>query len=1499
MPTSSSSTDIPEFNLEEAPLLSNLSIEASAGTGKTYTLEQIVCRLVEHYGISIRQILLITYTDKAASELRERIRRKLSLRLRELENLPEKTAHRAETQRAHILRALNQYSEADISTIHGFFRSSLQQFALETGQSLCADAEIDLSSNPLGELLLNDLQNNDFGPEAEQDLKWAGPMLAEPKGNSRSAHRKLQKFQIDKLLELCQTKELEPFWQRHPGFRLVPGAAELQQLEQLSRQFDTEQGPAYQAFCQLAQSKWPDACFGRRANGKPPKNLPPNYDEATAQDFFKQLRRLHAAGHCRFAELLQLLLCQPPHPKYPEDTERLLAPYLELLLMLQPDMVQQNNPQYPQKYGSLAETWQGYSATLKVQQFLATLTPCLGDSPPHKPEQFCQHRTQALRAMFATRFLLRLRERIAPQLELSRLLYGTRSFSDMVEGLYRVLVLRHYGDRQTLLRLLRAQYRCALVDEFQDTDPVQWQILYQIFGSGTVLSENHPRYIAQGLNHIQSIQRNRNFIIVGDPKQSIYRFRGASTQLYQLVQQHCDHRFRLRQNYRSNSSVIGACNRIFSQLWQGFFEPVDAARKAGAAEQSIPFLREYTLPPQNTGDETRTRGALCFLDCSPPPIAPSPEPPDQDKNPKNKTKGELQDATITAIVQQVSKLLHCDYRLSHSAAPAPATDIPLTERRVEPDDIAVLMDRNRDCRLVQQKLQATGIAARFSQDNNVFCDPFAKALHYFLLAMCQPRQLDHSLRLLLSPLFELDIVQARELLGLPPLVRSVPEQTEQSMDAQSSEFGLRWIQRLFQWQEQVDEGHLPNVLEELFRYGTLFYEQLSQSRRGKVPEGLRQDAYSRILARSQSSPVQDNRQSCSNLRQLAGLLTEEQLQRSLDSRELCSFLARQIQNAGEQNPELLPDEYREQDCNEGRAVTVMTVYKAKGLEFPIVLTVLGLHDNRPGRITLLGRMEWAPQTEDRVSEQLCYRQTAFLVPDPETRKQEEEEEYAELQRLFYVALTRASSKIYLPFHPDCAKAKPYRALLTQSLGLGSGSAEPAEPDRLREAVQALAAQLPQYFSVERLAGQGHRELKLALRASGQQSSGSELPRKTLCTLPDAALAFRFPVVNSFSSLQQNREHSAVRIPAAGHSEISIEDSLGQYQDRERDELAALPPSFVPFVAAAHSTAVAQGAEPPGTMELRDSGAPRDAGDSKSSEMEELYWHELLLSPGVQLGKLLHDLLEILDYQLLSRSTIPDLLHSEQFYQQLSLQSRHYFPRSWIQKAYPALCRILWHTLHSDLHAIHNNNPAGTPPLQLCRLSDQQRRHELEFLLSIPQHSLLNGELFHLEAGAKIQISRGFLKGFIDLLFLHNGKLYLLDWKSNLTAESAQQLQQLNSDAAQNEREHAEQLEYFQAQSYHTEALEHLMVSHQYQMQYLIYLAVVYYYFKLQYGTAFCYSKHFGGCYYLFLRGMGPAGGGIFYHKPEESLLVRILQGLGLSRSSGTSTPHQAALPCEQ
>ncbi|MBF6600840.1 MAG: UvrD-helicase domain-containing protein [Dehalococcoidia bacterium] len=105
-----------------------------------------------------------------------------------------------------------------------------------------------------------------------------------------------------------------------------------------------------------------------------------------------------------------------------------------------------------------------------------------------------------------------------------------------------------------------AQYRCILVDEFQDTDPLQAELILRICSDGTATSDWRRARLRPG-----------SLFVVGDPKQSIYRFRRADIAMYDDVKQHVfgGEVRRIVQNFRSGAPIIDWVNRVFGELIAG------------------------------------------------------------------------------------------------------------------------------------------------------------------------------------------------------------------------------------------------------------------------------------------------------------------------------------------------------------------------------------------------------------------------------------------------------------------------------------------------------------------------------------------------------------------------------------------------------------------------------------------------------------------------------------------------------------------------------------------------------------------------------------------------------------------------------------------------------------------------------------------------------------------------------------------------------------------
>ncbi|ELA9069049.1 exodeoxyribonuclease V subunit beta [Vibrio parahaemolyticus] len=179
-------------------------------------------------------------------------------------------------------------------------------------------------------------------------------------------------------------------------------------------------------------------------------------------------------------------------------------------------------------------------------------------------------------------------------------------------------------------------------------------------------------------------------------------------------------------------------------------------------------------------------------------------------------------------------------------------------------------------------------------------------------------------------------------------------------------------------------------------------------------------------------------------------------------------------------------------------------------------------------------------------------------------------------------------------------------------------------------------------------------------------------------------------------------------------------------------------------------------------------------------------------------------------------------------------------------------------------------PLDGKSLLLNQKAPSQRLVEMEFLLPVEVLSApaLNRVIQrHDSLSAKagdlgFQTVQGMLKGFIDLVFEHQGKYYVLDWKSN----------HLGDDVT----------------SYHGEALKSAMADHRYDLQYQIYALALHRFLRSRLAN-YQYDHHFGGVYYLFLRGMdGQSDHGIFAAKPTLDFLQemdRLIDGQVLETRS--------------
>jgi exodeoxyribonuclease V beta subunit len=309
-------------------------------------------------------------------------------------------------------------------------------------------------------------------------------------------------------------------------------------------------------------------------------------------------------------------------------------------------------------------------------------------------------RTQALLVEFAAQVRAALEARLAVE--------GLQTYDSLLTRLHAALDGEAGG---ALARQLRRSYGAALIDEFQDTDPLQYAIFRRVFGDG-------------GLP----------LVLIGDPKQAIYAFRGADVFAYLRARREAGTRAPpLDVNHRADPGLIRALDALYGPAPDPFFNPEivyrpvrarDGARDAfqGGAPLQILFAGRDALP-----------GA---------------------------------DELAGAIAAEIARLLDGPARVAGQA--------------VKAGDVAVLCRTNRQASQVQDALRTAGIASALQGDRSVFDSDEAEDLERVLRALASPT--DPGAR---------HAALATRVLGLTAAELRALGRDPRAADAQLREFG-RW-----------------------------------------------------------------------------------------------------------------------------------------------------------------------------------------------------------------------------------------------------------------------------------------------------------------------------------------------------------------------------------------------------------------------------------------------------------------------------------------------------------------------------------------------------------------------------------------------------------------------------------------------------------------------------------------------------------------------------------
>ncbi|WP_269622798.1 UvrD-helicase domain-containing protein [Prochlorococcus marinus] len=636
-------------------------IEASAGTGKTFSLAHIVLRLLTEKEYSINDMLVISFTKATASELKNKICTRLISALNGLESIHKQVDGFLTDQvlskwlennvtdekiifdwSSRLLEALESIDYADITTIHSFCSKSLRQEAIKTGSHIQPQ-------------LLSEEENTNLIIEIIHEY-WREYILKLPLMDLKGLQA--AGLSIDTLINTLIKIDNDP----SINFDVSEEAIDFSL-------------PLHNQFNKWLEHYWDDFTNQWEKDGF-----------TLEEELIKQARIWKGMGVDNIKPFSQ----KPRKKRALELTSWIntfSASGLETNMRVLPNYynIRSNNLLkdyfHPIKIYEIEKANHINTSSL----LLPKLQTCIANLWDRPAEMTWIHALKWAK--------LELQKRKTEK--------GFVSYGDQLRSLDPGTNISEKVSSKPLLEKLRQKYKVILVDEFQDTDPIQWRIINQAF------------------NHSDS----HYLLMVGDPKQSIYKFRGGDLSTYLKARKDVDRIDSLLTNFRASSDLIQGLNTLMSPGLKYSCLAVPSLSSSSTNSNQSSIAKTTPIKIINV-DKSYARTNI--------------------ENTHLPTKSQVEEYIPDVVVNSIFEVLQT------------------YNNEICLNDICILVHRHEQAEKIRAKLSLANFASRLLNQGDVFHTQAAKYLQIFLDCLAMPTQ-TNSIRLLTcSPLMQWNIQKLKD-----------------------------------------------------------------------------------------------------------------------------------------------------------------------------------------------------------------------------------------------------------------------------------------------------------------------------------------------------------------------------------------------------------------------------------------------------------------------------------------------------------------------------------------------------------------------------------------------------------------------------------------------------------------------------------------------------------------------------------------------------------------